>query len=358
MVPKDVSEKGLKSLSGQYHVAYDIVRLVAAGFAVRDGSLVSHCPTVATLFVSSWAETFVKILIVDALPHTLCLSWKSAEELSIMSLLEEAAKFKLASEGRIIEGVWCATCTMMSSEAKEDLASCMFAHAYLQMMSVTLTSDFSLKTIILTQIVSMLNYVVAMGIDDVRIYHLRINAVGFLCSQANSLSAEKEEDKSTVCSRYLETMLADSSTILQRNPSDLAALYIKAFVLAASAQTQQLRLARDTYDEYLKLAEKDDLYRPSAYYQAGIISCAIHIPKPTSQVEMPINNGSRKKFNGQQKKFQGQQKPMNDKDSNLIWKYYNQGLQAELARLPFFDPVGPIPAKELLALYCAAAKKR
>jgi len=352
MVPKDLSEKGLKSLTGQYHVAYDIVGLVAAGFAVRDGSLVAHCPVVATLFVSSWAETFVKILIVDALPHTLCLSWKSAEKLSIMSLLEEAANFKLASEGRILEGVWCATCTMMSSEAKEDLVSCMFAHASLQMMLVTLTSD-------LTKIVSMLNYVVAMGIDDVRIYKLRINMVGFLSLQAENLFAEKEGDESTLHSRYLDTMLADSNAILQRNPSDLDALYTKAFALRSKPfQTQRFRLARDTYDEFLKLAEKDDRHRPAANYHAGATSCVIHIENPTSQVEMPIDNGSRKKFNGQQKKIQGQQKPMNDKDSNLSLKYYNQGLQAELLRLPFFSPVGPIDSKEMLALYCAARKKR
>jgi len=73
---------------------------------------------------------------------------------------------------------------------------------------------------------------------------------------------------------------------------------------------------------------------------------------------MPIDNGSRQKFNGQQQKIQGQQKPTNDKDSNLSLKYYNQGLQAELLRLPFFGPVGPIDSKEILALFCAGRKKR
>jgi hypothetical protein len=149
----------------------------------------------------------------------------------------------------------------------------------------------------------MLNYVVAMGIDDVRIYKLRIIMVGFLSLQAENLFAEKEGDESTLHSRYLDTMLADSNTILQRNPSDLDALYTKAFALRSKPfQTQRFRLARDTYDEYLKLAEKDDRHRPAANYHAGATSCVIHIENPTSQVEMPIDNGSRKKFNGQQKK--------------------------------------------------------
>jgi len=78
--------------------------------------------------------------------------------------------------------------------------------------------------------------------------------------------------------------------------------------------------------------------------------------KTTTTLEMQIGNGSRKKYNGQQKRFNMQRKnPMTDEV--LILRYYNKGLQAELSRLPFFGPVGPIDSKEMLAFYCAIRKK-
>jgi len=233
----------------------------------------------------------------------------------------------------------------MSTAAREDVASCVFAHASLQMMTLQLTSDLSLKTHILLQAVCMLTNVIAMGIEDVRIHQLRASLLGFLINQADFLTGN-EDEKEITCSEYADMMIADSEAILKKNPSDVGALYSKAFALRSGpfrktadesldvATLRTIEIARDTYVEYLKLTGKDDRFRPAANYHVGFLSLLLHTSTGKQATRMPINKSAIKDILG----------------------FYNEGLKAESCRLPLFGPVGPIDSKEMLSLFSVAQK--
>ena len=343
LVPKGLSEKGLKGLSNPHLIGVNIVVLVAAGFAVRDGELVAEFSGEEIEFMHSWSGTCVKILILDALPHAPRVSWEATIGISVSTLLKEAAALKLASEGRTVDGIWYAP--YMSTAAREDVASCVFAHASLQMMALPLTSDLSLKTDILLQAVCMLTNVIAMGIEDVRIHRLRASLLGFLINQADLLTGN-EDEKEITCSEYADMMIADSEAILKKNPSDVGALYSKAFALRSGpfrktaddsldvATLRTIEIARDTYVEYLKLTEKDDRFRPAANYHVGFLSLILYTSTGKQATRMPINKSAIKDILG----------------------FYNEGLKAESRRLPLFGPVGPVDSKEILSLFSVAQK--
>lgn len=122
----------------------------------------------------------------------------------------------------------------------------------------------------------------------------------------------------------------DSDAALRLCPTDLTALYNKAFAWRYAPDAEGLARCVPLYKEYLAAAEPDDRFRPAAHYHLGYFR---------------LVSTSTRDFDAS--------KDISSTALTTARKEYELGMAAESVRLPFFDPAAVTKkavTKKVLAL--------
>jgi hypothetical protein len=224
------------------------------------------------------------------------------------AIFDLAVEERVAARGSLEDGIL----PRMSTSQVSDLASSVFVLANL----VTSVDE--------SMAMRVLDSGCEMGISDARLHKLRAKLNDFrynrldrsmLHSMKSSLktlfmSAERDEEKTLL----LTNNLRDCDCALAIDPNDTDAMFHKAFALRSFPDVGPSRLqeAATLYEQYLEIAEPDDRHRAQAHYHCGLLLLsAVAIAK--EEMLQPLLRRAR--------------------------SHYKKGLEAEDARLPFFEPV-------------------
>jgi hypothetical protein len=222
-----------------------------------------------------------------------------------------AMEERVAARGSLQDGLL----PRMSTSQVSDLASSVFVLAFL-----FISADESMAMFVLDSGCEM-------GISDARLHKLRAKLNNFrynrldqsvLHSMKSSFKSlfkggERDEEKHLL----LTDSIRDCDCALAIDPNDIDAMFCKAFALRSlpdvAGPTNRLQEAATLYAQYLEIAEPDDRQRAPVHYHCGLLLLLAAVIANKEEISQSLLRRVR--------------------------SHYKKGLEAEDARLPFFEPV-------------------